>query len=239
MTLIYPCSACKKECFSELLGTYLLVLIGPASVITVSLIPELDSFAALLFVASAFGGVVAVAIFLLGKYSGAVINPALTLAVVIGKVVRSKFFIPYLVFQMSGALLAGLTSLDLWCDSEKRESGIDGAREGDISHSRDRLRSHRDFCSCKLRSDSSTRIKRAHNQAFLVGATLFVLIFLLGPLTGAGLNPARTIGPALASGYTENLYVYFVGPIVGAVLAGLLFRLTRNGRAKGNLVCMC
>ncbi|MGI0084771.1 MAG: aquaporin [Nitrososphaerales archaeon] len=82
-------------------------------------------------------------------------------------------------------------------------------------------------------------MKRAHNQAFLVGATLFVLIFLLGPLTGAGLNPARTIGPALASGYTENLYVYFVGPIVGAVLAGLLFRLTRNGRAKGNLVCMC
>ena len=67
-------------------------------------------------------------------------------------------------------------------------------------------------------------ISRAVLQALVVGCTLTVLILFIGPLTGAGFNPARSLGPALASGYFSNLYVYVIGPFVGALLAGLLFR---------------
>jgi len=70
-----PFSAYKRECAAEFLGTYLLVLFGAGSVVISS---ALRGMVALLFIAGVFGGTVALVIFLLGKYSGAHINPAVT-----------------------------------------------------------------------------------------------------------------------------------------------------------------
>jgi glycerol uptake facilitator-like aquaporin len=89
---------------------------------------------------------------------------------------------------------------------------------------------------------ASTRIKGSRNQGLFVGVALFLLIIFKGPLTGAGLNPARSLGPSLPSGYIENLYVYLIGPIVGALFACVLFRMTRNigeRKRQRNFVCMC
>jgi glycerol uptake facilitator-like aquaporin len=74
-----------------------------------------------------------------------------------------------------------------------------------------------------------------------VGLTLFFLILLIGPMTGAGLNRARSLGPALASGYYQNLAVYFIGPIAGGSSAGLMFRAIENNvtTKPSNLVCLC
>jgi glycerol uptake facilitator-like aquaporin len=70
-------------------------------------------------------------------------------------------------------------------------------------------------------------ISRAVIQAVTVGGTLSILIPFIGPLTGAGFNPARSIGPALPSGYFSNLCVYVIGPFIGALVVGLLFRHIR------------
>ena len=216
----------------------MLVLIGPASIVVASLIPDLNSLVALVFIAFTFGGVVAVAILLFGEYCGAVINPALTLAAVLGKTVRSKFFIPYVVFQTLGGLLAGLTLRFLFSSGNANLGSTELARGispilGII------YEAIGTFFLASSALIASTKIKKVRNQALLVGGTLFVLILLIGPLTGAGFNPARSLGPAFASGYITNLYVYFVGPLIGAVLAGLLFRMIKNARPKGNLVCLC
>jgi glycerol uptake facilitator-like aquaporin len=78
------------------------------------------------------------------------------------------------------------------------------------------------------------RIKNRVNQALVVGTTLFILILLIGPLTGAGFNPARSLGPSLASGYSQDLYVYLIGPTVGGFSAGLLYRIIlRDGEGRG------
>ncbi|HXO21695.1 MAG TPA: aquaporin, partial [Thermoanaerobaculia bacterium] len=57
-----------------------------------------------------------------------------------------------------------------------------------------------------------------------IGLTLVFAILMGGPLTGASLNPARSLGPAVATGNYGDLWVYFAGPAVGGVVAGLLYR---------------
>ncbi len=236
-----PCSTCKKECLSELAGTYLLVLLGPSSIVVASLVPSIGAIESLLFIAFAFGATVGFVILLLGKYSGAIINPAITFGATFARVLHSKYFIPYLSFQIAGGLLAGLTlkiifssitpTMDL--GSTKLAVGISPTFAVIIE-------AIGTFVLTISALVASTRIKNSKGQALLVGSTLFFLILLIGPLTGASFNPARSLGPALLSGYIDNLYVYFIGPIVGAVIAGIIFRLIReHGRPKGNLVCLC
>ena len=234
----FPCSKCKKECLAELIGTYALVLIGPASIIILS-IAALSGLGALALIAFAFGGTVALMIMVFGKHSGAVINPAVTLAIASAKLLKRDLVVPYLFFQLVGGMLAGLTlkivfssSMDLTdLGSTRLATGINPIL-GIV------IESAGTFVLASSALIASTRLKKTHHQALFVGCTLSILILFIGPLTGAGFNPARSLGPSLASGYFTNLYVYFVGPVIGALLAGLLFRAVRDN-GKRNLVCLC
>jgi len=58
----------------------------------------------------------------------------------------------------------------------------------------------------------------------LIGMTLTADILLAGPLTGGAANPARALGPAIAAGAYQTLWVYWVGPIIGALLAGFVYQ---------------
>lgn len=234
-----PCSNCKKECLSELIGTYLLVLIGPASVILLSIV-SLSGFEALALIALTFGGTVALIILFFGKHSGSVINPALTLAVASAKLLKRNLIVPYLFFQLVGGILAGFTLRFVFLSSlnatdlgsTKLASGINpilGVTFEAIGT----------FILASSALIASTRLKKTHHQALFVGTTLFFLILFIGPLTGAGFNPSRSLGPSLASGYFTNLDIYFIGPIIGALIAGLAFRLITENHGKRNLVCMC
>ena len=72
---------------------------------------------------------------------------------------------------------------------------------------------------------------------FVIGATLGTMVMILGPLTGAGLNPARSFGPGLVAGEIPNALAYIVGPVVGAVLAYVLYTvmvLRPAGRDPGD-----
>ncbi len=77
---------------------------------------------------------------------------------------------------------------------------------------------------------ASLRIHKKPGEAALIGTTLFLIILALGPLTNASLNPARSLGPALASGNLTNLYVYVIGPLAGGLIAGLLFRFFERAK---------
>ena len=88
---------------------------------------------------------------------------------------------------------------------------------------------------------ASLRVHKKPGEASLIGATLFVIILALGPLTNASLNPVRSLGPALASGYLTNLYIYWIGPLAGGLIAGLAFRFFERAKiGKGPRgVCLC
>ena len=238
----FPCSDCKKECFSELLGTYLLVTIGPASIILTALAPGLGSLSTLVLVALAFGGIVGIVILMLGIFSGAVINPAITVGASLAGTLKSRYLAPYLFFQTLGGLLAGLT-LRIIFFSTGDTTGLGSTRLSDAVNPilGTLVETFGTFVLTVSALVASSYIHGPKRQALLVGSILFILILLIGPLTGAGFNPARSLGPAVASGQIQNLYVYLVGPIVGAVAAGLVFRRARNGQGKQILrtVCVC
>ena len=63
-----------------------------------------------------------------------------------------------------------------------------------------------------------------HWAAFVIGATLGLVVMIFAPLTGAGFNPARWLGPAIASGEWDDALVFIIGPIIGAVLATFLYK---------------
>jgi aquaporin-4 len=79
---------------------------------------------------------------------------------------------------------------------------------------------------------ASSFVKSQVSQALLVGGTLFVLIVLVGPLTGASFNPARSLGPSVFSGHLGGQLVYYIGPVAGAALAGLAFGAVRASRGE-------
>ena len=222
-----PCSGCKRECSAEFAGTYLLVLFGAGSVIVSSFI---KGFFALVFVAGIFGGTVALVILLLGKHSGAHINPAVTIAHALAKRTRNELVLPYICFQALGAVVGALT-LRIFFLSQTVFPADLGSTElalgvtplyGII------LEALGTFALCSSALMATFYVRKPSRQAVLVGGTLFVLILLIGNLTGASFNPARSIGPAVSSDHWSNILVYLIGPFLGAVCAALPFRLNNN-----------
>jgi glycerol uptake facilitator-like aquaporin len=206
-------------------------------IITASL-TSLTPFDSLFLIALAFGGVVGVVILLIGEICGAIINPALTLAAVAARSVKSGLLLPYVIFQLAGGIFAGITlrvifpavgSTDL--GSTKLAFGIDPL-SGII------IEAIGTFVLASAALVAGKKFLRHWQQAIVVGGTLFLLILLIGPLTGASFNPARTIGPALASNYLNDVYVYMIGPCLGALIAGIMFRWVNNHIETKNTVCM-
>jgi MIP family channel proteins len=239
--LLIPCASCKKECFAELLGTYTLVTVGPGSVIVASLFLNHDSLVASLFVALAFGTTVGLMIVAFGKHSGAMLNPAITFGSTVAKILNSKYFAQYLFFQTIGGLLAGLTLKELFSSTTNSDFlGSTRLANGITPILGVALEAAGTFVLTLSALIASTKLKNPKFQGLMIGSTLFFLILLIGPLTGAGFNPSRSLGPSLASGYYQNLLIYIIGPILGAIMAGLLFRaIESNVKNSRNLVCLC
>ena len=233
-----PCSRCKRECSAEFLGTYLLVLFGAGSVMISSLI---KGFSAFLFVAGVFGGTVALVILLLGKHSGAHINPAVTIAHVFAKRTRNDMVLPYLCFQGLGAVVGALTLRLFFLNRTMfpADLGSTELARGVNPMYGIVIEAIGTFLLCSAALGSAVYVRKPIWQATLVGGTLFFLILLFGPLTGASFNPARSFGPALWSWHWSNEYVYLFGPFLGALSAALLFKLFENARKTGRSACLC
>jgi len=238
----HPHASRAARCLSELLGTYLLVLIGPGTIAAVSLAQGITTFEALLIIAFAFGATVAFVILRLGRISGAHINPAVSLAHTIAGKTTLEMFLPYVSSQVLGGLLGAFTvklifsqfgsSVDL--GATKLASGVSPLIGTVLEAAGTLVLAMAGFLA-------SLRIHKKPGEAALIGSTLFVIILALGPLTNSSLNPARSLGPALASGYLTNLYVYWIGPLAGGLIAGLAFRFFERAKlGKGSrTVCLC
>jgi MIP family channel proteins len=210
-----------KKYVAEFIGTFALILVGAGAGAYSNAVPGGIN---LVGVALAHGLTLAGMIYALGHISGIHINPAVTIAMKITGKIGMKDAIGYIIAQLIGAGLAGFMLKAIF--NPGRPSGYLGATDLAINISPGLgvlCEAVGTFLFFTVIFGAAVDGRTAGNVVGLaIGLTLAGLILFLGPQTGASFNPARTFGPALASGHWDNFWVYLVGPIVGGSLAGIV-----------------
>ncbi|MDA4129823.1 MAG: aquaporin [Thaumarchaeota archaeon] len=202
----------------EALGAFLLTFIGAGSIIA-------TQGNQLIVIALAHGIALSIAVSAAMNISGGHINPAVTIAMLATKKISAPHALVYIISQLVGAIIAGALLMVLY-----------PAAMGNLVH----------WGTPGLGPDTSvaqgilfeavltfilvfaifgTAVDPRHPKigGFGIGLAIGIDIMAGGPFTGAAMNPARAIGPAIASGTFANWYVYWIGPILGAVIAALLY----------------
>ena len=213
---------------AELIGTFILVFTGCA--VAVAAIIQRPTagpaFYDSLAVALAFGLALAVIVAAIGHISGAHVNPAVTLGLAATNKFSWKYVPIYIGAQLVGAILGAIA---VWiCYGEAAREVADLAATfptdgvGDIRALLAEILVT--FILVFVIISVATDERAPAGVAPLaVGFALACGVFIAGPITGGSLNPARTLGPMIVAGQFGAVWVYIVGPIVGAVLAALLY----------------
>lgn len=210
---------------AELIGTFLLVFFI-CGFISVGSAGGFDL--AGLALAHAFA--LMVLIYALGGTSGAHFNPAVTGALWWLKKISTPNAIAYVICQCVGAILAALVVLLLFNDIGDAVDYGATAINGDV------LQGGSVWLALIAEALGTFMLMWAimgmavnpRGEAALaglgIGAALGVAVMIFGPATGAGLNPARWLGPAIASGNFDDFWLYIVGPILGALAAAAVYK---------------
>ena len=214
-----------KKYFAEMFGTMVLVLMGCG--VAVSLSCGTDT-ASVVGTAFAFGLAVVAMAYTVGGISGCHINPAITLGCLLTKRISAKDAAMYMLFQVIGAFLgSGILYL-----LTANVCGLEGTGANDlqcgVSEFGGLLAEILFTFVCVLTVLGTTDEKKgAGNFAGLAIGLCLVLVHLVCiRYTGTSVNPARSIAPAIFQGGTAltNLWIFIVGPFVGAALAALVWK---------------
>ena len=201
------------------MGTFVLVFAGCGAIALGSLPPA--------GVAAAFGLAIVVSIYAFGHISGAHFNPAVTLAFAVGRHFPAARVAPYWAAQMAGALVAAATLRLTLGDVElgvTRPSGPDvQSFVWEVV-----LTSILVIVIVAVATDD-----RAVGQgaAIVIGGAVALGALVGGPVSGASMNPARSLGPALVAGDLGSLWVYLTAPFLGGLFGVVLYGQLRPARS--------
>jgi MIP family channel proteins len=176
-----------------------------------------------------FGLVIMVMIYATGHLSGAHINPAVTIAFTITRHFPGRDAIAYIGAQLLGATAGALLLLAAW-SSKPAHLGttLPSVGTGTALVYEIVLTAFLMFVIIAVATD--TRAVGAA-AAIAIGGTVGLDALFGGPITGASMNPARSFGPALASGTWNHFWIYIVGPVIGAALGAFAYQFIRDERA--------
>ena len=216
----------RKALVAELLGTFALCFIGAGAVCTNQ---WTGGELGLLGIAVAHGTVLAVMISALGHLSGGHFNPAVTIAVAAARKIEVKRAVLYVAAQLAGASLAAfllgiIVPESVW---QPVHLGTPALAMGVNAVQGALIEIVLTFFLVLAVFGVAVDPKGSWNAVggFGIGTVLVFDILVGGPMTGAAMNPARAFGPALVSGLWDNHTVYWIGPVLGGSMAGLLYTL--------------
>ena len=212
----------KKIFFAELIGTFTVIVFATGSVV---LDAKLNGALGLPFIAIAPAVAVAIGIYLFGKTSMAHFNPAVTVAFLITKHLERKkgLLIIYLLAEVIGGILASIFIYFIF---------------GNLAHLGANAPNYTNFsiyvivgieilASALLMLVILIVVYTKGLKKFggiAIGAIVGLDIFLFGLISGASMNPARSLAPAIVSGYYLDLWLYLTAPCIGTTIVALLLR---------------
>ncbi len=213
----------KKNLIAEFLGTYILVFAGTGAMAIGALTGEPGHTG----IALTFGFVIVALIYSFAHISGAHFNPAVSIAFwVMGEFNKSKV-LPYILAQVLGAILASYSLYFLLFEdiTSMQQVAYLGATLPHGSQTQSfGFEFILTFILMLVISASAVHGKAIKDFAGIaIGFTVGLEAMFAGPITGASMNPARSIGPALVSGNLDSLWLYIVATILGAMVAAFVF----------------
>jgi MIP family channel proteins len=211
-----------RKCVAEFVGTFTLIFIGVAAIWSAS---NPASGLGLVGVALAHGLAIAVMVSATGGISGGHLNPAVTFGLLVGGKINVADTIAYWVSQLAGAFAAakllvfigGASGIDIVSKGTPDLGSNIGTAQGII------IEAVLTFFLVFVVYGSAVDARAPKIGGLAIGGTIAMDIMAGGPLTGGAMNPARTFGPALASGHWNNHIVYWAGPLLGGAIAGLIY----------------
>ncbi|HVX01601.1 MAG TPA: aquaporin [Nitrososphaera sp.] len=213
---------------AEAIGTYALVFFGPLAITVALAIFGLGMGPdALLIIAFAHGAVIGLMVYVFGHVSGTHINPAVTIAMMATRRINVKDGGAYIAFQIIGAIAASATlAAIIPMYASQVNYGVQGGPSQFINNSDASGFAVEAILTFFLLT--TIYMVAVHKKAapgfagIAIGGMIFLLHLVGVPLTGASMNPARTFGPALISGHWQSHWIYWAGPIVGALAAAFI-----------------
>ena len=204
-----------RHFIAEFIGTFALVFVGSAAIIRGGTLLE---------VALAHGIILSIMVTALMRISGH-FNPAVTLGFMVVRRIEPVMGVVYIIAQITGAIAAAYALKATFPGNLVEATRVGGQMvAGSISFGGAVvLEMIATFFLVWVIFGTAVDQDAPRVGGFAIGLTVAADILAIGPLTGASMNPARSLGPAVASGVFEAQAVYWIGPILGAIIAAVLY----------------
>jgi MIP family channel proteins len=208
-----------RHFIAEFIGTFALVFIGSGAIIRVA-----SNGGSLGEIAIAHGLILSIMVTALMRISGH-FNPAITAGFLVVRRIEPVMAVVYWIAQFMGAIAAAyaLKALLPAAAVESTRVGGQSVAVGISFAGAVVLEAIATFFLAWAVFGTAVDPDAPRVGGFAIGLTVAADILVLGPFTGGSMNPARSFGPALASGIFEAQGVYFIGPLIGAILAAVLY----------------
>jgi aquaporin NIP len=206
---------------AELIGTFALVFCGAGAIMVDDKTHQLGHVG----VAITFGLVIMVMIYAVGHVSGAHFNPAVSFAFALTRHFSWTRLLGYWTAQAAGALLAAAILRGSLGNRAHLGATLPAGSQAQAFLWEAVLTFFLMFVIMSVATDTRAVGEAA---AIAIGGTVGLDAMFGGPVTGASMNPARSLGPALVSGDLHALWVYLVAPLVGAAVGGLAYQFLRG-----------
>ena len=217
----------SRRLAAEVFGTFALVFAGTGAIV----INDISDHAIThVGIALTFGWIVLAMIYAIGDISGCHLNPAVTLGFVAAGRMEKRLVIPYIVSQSAGAILASTVLKMLF--PEHSTLGATLPRGSDWQSFILEILLTMILMVVILCVSSGSKEKGVL-AGVAVGSVIALEAMFAGPISGASMNPARSLAPALISGHLASLWVYLVAPVIGATLAIPIFRVLYMSEQRG------
>lgn len=202
-----------KKLVAEIFGTFSLVFAGTGAIVINDISNGTISHVGVAFT---FGLIVLAMIYVVGDVSGCHLNPAVTIGFFVARRFEGRWIVPYIVCQCIGAVLASVVLWAMFPSHPTLGATLPSGSAGQSFVLEIILTLILMFVILSVSSGSKEKGMMA---GVAVGAVIALEALFAGPISGASMNPARSLAPALVSGRLEHLWIYLTAPVLGACVS--------------------